>query len=79
MVNIRKVNYIEGSVHEGYMVFDGEPMQLFEGGGDVLLGLGLGENPGSWILHKLMPVQSFIGPQWRMALQQSRREVIRYV
>ena len=30
-----------------------------EGGGDVLPGLGAGEDPGSRVLHILEPVQGF--------------------
>ena len=43
----------EDEEFEGDSIFDGEPVQLFEGGGDVLPGFGAGENPGSRVLHML--------------------------
>lgn len=42
-------------------VFDSEPVKTYECGSYVLSGLGEGENPGSWVLHMLEPVQDFSG------------------
>ncbi len=41
--------------------FKREPVELGKGEGDELPGLGAGNNPGSWILDILEPVQSFAG------------------
>ena len=43
----------------GDVGFDWEPVKLDECGGDVLPGLGAGEDPGSRVLHILEPVQGF--------------------
>lgn len=38
-----------------------EASKMDEGGGDVLPGLGTGENPGSWVLYILEPVKRLVG------------------
>ena len=44
----------------GDAVFDGKPVEMFEGGGDVLPGFGPGEHSGSRILDILQTLQGFI-------------------
>ena len=39
--------------------FKWEPVKADESGGDVLPGLGAGEDPGSRVLHILEPIQGF--------------------
>ena len=45
----------------GDTVLDWEPVEVDQGGGDVLPGLGVSEHPGSRVLHILEPVQGFTG------------------
>ena len=40
---------------------DRQPVEVDEGGGDVLPGLGAGEKPGSRVLDVLEPLQGFAG------------------
>ncbi len=55
---------------------DQEPVEMDEGGCDVLSGLGAAEDSGSRVLDVLEPVQGFAGYQYRTPLQESRRDVI---
>lgn len=49
------------------------PVETDEGGSDVLPGLGVGEHPGSLVLHILDSVQEFTGTGFQYSIPDRKR------
>lgn len=54
-------------------LFDWVPVETDEGGSDVLPGLGVGEHPGSLVLHILDSVQEFTGTGFQYSIPDRKR------